>query len=89
MIQVMTDNPLHRLTPAQRRMLRVIHECGWNYKLAARRLEVAVPSIRTAVHRAMRDAGVEDRAILGYLLCAEDVHTGRIDPARPLEPLPG
>ena len=85
----MSDNPLHQLTPAQRRTLRVIRDCRWNYKQAAQVLEVAVPSVRTAVHRAMKDAGVEDRAELGYLLCAEDVVTGLIDPARPLVPLSG
>jgi len=68
----MTENPLHRLTRGQRRMLRVLHECGWRYALAAERLEMPEASVRTSMSRAMERAGVEDGRALAYWLGRED-----------------
>lgn len=71
----MTDSPLHRLTRGQRRVLRVLHECGWRYTIAAERLEMPEASVRTTVSRAIERAGVEDRAALAYWLGHEDALT--------------
>lgn len=68
----MTDSPLHRLTRWQRRILRVMHECGWSYADAARQLQMPESSVRNAVSRAVVRAGVPDRSVLAYWLGRED-----------------
>jgi len=68
----MTDSPLHRLTPGQRRVLRVLQKCEWRYEEAAERLQVSVESVRTAVSRSMDRTGIKDSRHLAYLLGRED-----------------
>lgn len=75
-MNLMTDNPLHRLTRHQRRVLRVMHESGWSYADAAARLEMPESSVRNAVSRAIIRAGVKDRSALAYWLGREDALTG-------------
>lgn len=75
MIVPVPANPLFRLTRGQRRTLRTLHECGWLYKAAAERLNLPVETVRTTVFRAVRQAGVKDRAELAYWLGREDEAT--------------
>lgn len=71
-MNLMTESPIHRLTHGQRRILRVLHECGWSYTDAATRLQMPESSVRNAVSRAVLRAGVKDRSVLAYWLGRED-----------------
>lgn len=75
MLQLMTDNPLHRLTIGQRHALRVLFQSRWNYADAAHRLKVSETTVRAIVHRAIDRAGVDARDDLAYWLGQEDAST--------------
>ena len=72
---LMAANPLHQLTIGQRHALRVLRDCGWNYKEAAERLTVPEATVRSIVHRAVARARVPDRSELAYWLGREDERT--------------
>ena len=71
-MNLVTDNPLHRLTRGQRQVLRALHDSGWSYTDAAARLRMPESSVRNAVSRAIVRAKVKDRSALAYWLGRED-----------------
>lgn len=73
-MNVMTENPWHKLTIGQRHVLRTLLQARWNYKTAAERLQVPEATVRTTVHRAIARAKVEDRSDLAYWMGREDEH---------------
>ena len=77
------STPLDLLTARQLRILRVLSESGWLYKVAADRLGMPEATVRTTIHRAARRAGMSARTDLAYWLGVQDGYDGSGRDRRP------